>query len=241
MTNPKPLLPGWDAQAIDRLVQDEVLRLRVQNVLAAKPEESRGKRLLAHPLSNTILQFVLTAFFGGLIAYVLQGSAERHKRAAELREVRRSGAEKVFRDVSTLMDRRLYWNHRYQQALATADQSSIGASRARLDSMAIEWNTSLNTNVAMLCIYYDPAVARYFFAQISPTMDWYTDLLLSQGTHPAPAADLDVIHSHLQQAVYALDLQLADRIRSGNLWSDRETSQCRIPTEFSQLLPRPEK
>jgi hypothetical protein len=233
-----PPVPPLANESFGDLVRDEVVRLGIQNVLGEK-HESRWARLFAHPLSNTFLQFLLIAVFGGLIARALQEVADRHKREAEIREVRRSAAEKVFRDVSAGMDRRLYWSSRYQDALVANDRAEIVSSRARMDSTAVDWNTSLNTNTAMLCIYFGPTYSRYYAEQVSPTLDRYSATLKSMGTDPrVTVADLNDKRLHLQQAIYALDLRLADRIRDGKVSNEGGAGQaCMIPPSFSQLLP----
>lgn len=230
-------LPPPTNDPLDKLVGEELWRHIVRHVLDPKPVESRTARLLSHPLTNTAVQFILTAVLGGLIALGLQSRSERNKRAEELREVRRTGAEKVFRDVSASMDRRLYWSRRSRVALQTNDQAEISGARLRLDSTIAEWNTNLHTNAAMLCIYFGNPISLDYLKLMSPTMDWYSDLLHSSSDGKRDTAAIEVLDSHLEQAIYALDLQMAERIRTGDLWNEQHRDQCRIPASVSQFLP----
>jgi hypothetical protein len=237
--NPEVLMNFPDENAFRAIVTDEALRLGIQNILGEKPPKGKMERFFSHPLTNTLLQFMLTGLIGLGIATFVQNRTEAQKRNAELRETRRSGAERVFRDVSGSMDRRLYWSRQYQGALASRNQRDVRAARTRLDSTMTEWNTNLNTNTAMVCIYYGPKISDYFSKQVSPTMDLYEEQLKLKSSDPhSSSEDLDTIYLHLQQAIFALDLRLADRIRSGELWDETaSTGQCKIPLQFTQLLP----
>jgi hypothetical protein len=216
------------------LVQEELWRHIVREVLDPKPAVSWESRLLSHPLTNTALQFVLTAVFGALILFGLQNRSDRNKRASELREVRRTGAEKVFRDVSASMDQRLYWSRRTRAALQRNDQAEITAARLRLDSTIVEWNANLHTNAAMLCIYFGKSISKDYLTLMSRTMDLYSEFLHSRSNNPRA----EVLDFHLEQAIYAFDLQMADRIRTGDLWNERNNDECRIPPSVSQFLPQ---
>jgi hypothetical protein len=229
-----PTVP--DARQLDLVISDEVLRARVRSVLGDEREGKRSKFLI-HPLTQTLWQFLLTGVVGGGIAFLIQGVADRHKRDAEVRESRRSGAEKVFRDVGAAMDRRLYWSTRYQVALASEDSAAMKGARAQLESAIADWSTTFSTNAALLCAYFGSADSRNFSMRIAPTFKLYSNLLKNRTRDPRITdAYLDTVRSHLQEAVSALNLRLVDRLRDGRATVEA-TGDCKIPPAFLQALP----
>lgn len=237
---PEPSAPPLSRESFGDLVSAEVVRLGVESVLNQK-REHWWVRLASHPLLNTIMQFVLIAGVGGWIAFRLQQVADQHKREAEIREVRRSGAEKVFRDVSASMDRRLFWSVRYHEALLTNSRPALESARAHMDSTIVEWYTTLNTNTAMLCMYFGTTFSDRFNNDVSRALRMYSENLNAFGTDPNTLRPvLAQERDHLEGSIYDLDLRLADAIRDGVPSIERGTAdKCEQPENLISTTPVP--
>ena len=239
--SPDPSVLPLSPESFSELVRAEVARLGVQGVLQER--ENRLMRLVASSLFNTIVQFILVVGVGGLIAFRLQQRADTNKQKAEVREVRRSGAEKVFRDVGAGMDRRLYWSGRYHEALLANDRPALTSARAQMDSAVVAWHTNLNTNTAMLCIYFGTTFSDRFNRDVSEAFRMYSDNLQAFGTDPRITRDiLADQRTHLQGSIYDLDLRLADAIRDGVPSSERGTTdKCEPPANPINTTPVPKE
>jgi hypothetical protein len=102
--------------------------------------------------------FGLTTVVGGFLGYYFQ----RRTWDANRRESERQAAATVFDEISRLMDRRLYrmWLVHWRLSPETAEErveKAMDAYRAVL----MEWNDSLNRNLALAYRYFGRGVWRY--------------------------------------------------------------------------------
>lgn len=116
------------------------------------PADSLGARLLV-----LVVGFVLTSILGGGLTALFQhlGAVAQRKqaRAKQVWDERR----KVFETVSRLMDRRLYAVRQFAFALDDRETNGAEFAHKRLDeyrAVLQDWNGSINSNLALLEIYY---------------------------------------------------------------------------------------
>jgi hypothetical protein len=121
--------------------------------------------------------------------------------------------------------------------LKSGDSAAIARTRAQLESAIADWNTSLATNTAMLCVYFDSAHARIFSKQIAPTFLYYSNLLKNKSRNPRITEEsIRETRFHLQLVMSWLILRMADRIRESKTVVQGEAN-CEVPTTFNHRVP----
>jgi hypothetical protein len=104
-----------------------------------------------------VLGFVLTSAAGGLIAHYFQMRTDERRR----RESERQAAATVFDEISRAMDRRLYRMWLWHWGLKSGDDERIEKALDGYRTVLIEWNDSLNRNLALTYRYFGGGVWRY--------------------------------------------------------------------------------
>ena len=236
-----PTVPPVLDPATAATVNDEVLRARVRALVPAEPAAGGFTKFVSKLFSHTFLLllagFLLTGVVGAGLSERFQDKADQRRRAAEIRETRRSAAEKVFRDVASGLDRRLYLTRRYGLARSShVEPGVLKAYQAQMDSSAMEWNIGVNTNAALICMYFGPRLASFFSEEVAPNLQKYSELL----KHPDPTvteAQVELQYRRLANAAYALEMRLGDLIRSGSVVQDTVGARCTKTAGLDQALP----
>jgi hypothetical protein len=104
-----------------------------------------------------VLGFLLTSVAGGLIAHYFQSRTDRRNR----RESERQAAGTVFDEISRAMDRRLYRMWLLHWGLKSGDKDRIEKALGAYRTVLVEWNDSLNRNLALTNRYFGEGVWRY--------------------------------------------------------------------------------
>ena len=124
------------------------------------PGDSLGARLVL-----LVVGFLLTSILGGGLTALFQhlGAAAQRKqaRAQQVWGERRQ----AFETVSRLMDRRLYAVRQFAFALDNRQRLGADFVEKRLEeyrTVLQEWNGSINSNLALLEIYYGPPCREEF-------------------------------------------------------------------------------
>ena len=94
--------------------------------------------------------FVLTTVAGGVLGAWFQGRAWDHQNDRTLEETDRDHATQICRELSHLMDKRLYRMRQLNWALIAEplDESRVEASMHDYRAVLYEWNDTLNRNLA---------------------------------------------------------------------------------------------
>ncbi|MFT4296865.1 MAG: hypothetical protein QM582_15790 [Micropruina sp.] len=103
--------------------------------------------------------FVLTTVIGGWWASRLQQRSWERQNELRLRENERSRAEDASRELSALLDRRLYRMLRVYWAIAGYDgtesaETGLTDCLAEYRAVLYEWNDRLNTNLALVSSHF---------------------------------------------------------------------------------------
>ena len=174
-----------------------------------------------------VLGFVLTSVAGGVIAYYFQTrTAERNHRESE-----RQAAATVFDEVSRAMDRRLYRMWLLQWGLESGDPNRMDKALDEYRTVLVEWNDSLNRNLALTFRYFGEGVWKYVdralyeeFAQVGRLLEArYRGLhgLKRGSAEPVPEARLAALSSE----IYVLNRFLVSLIQFGKVGVYQVTNQ----------------
>ncbi|MEV0231209.1 hypothetical protein [Nonomuraea sp. NPDC050786] len=110
------------------------------------------------------LGFVLTTVLGGALGYLFQRRAWAHQHKTQQREREREQASKVFEEVSSLLDKRLYrmrlvfWAAKRRASGGSNDQ--LAEARERYREVLLTWNDNLNRNSALTQAYFGAGARR---------------------------------------------------------------------------------
>lgn len=119
---------------------------------------------MAHVLSIG-LGFFLTTVVGGWWASRLQQRSWDRQNQLRLEEEDRKRASDVCRELSALLDRRLYRMRRLYWAIDSfgaghVEDSVLEARRKDYDEVVYQWNDALNTNLALVGSHFGEAARR---------------------------------------------------------------------------------
>ena len=174
--------------------------------------------------------FLLTTVLGGGLGYLFQRRSWAHQHETVRAEQERQQAMKVFEEVSSLLDKRLYRMRRLYWAAKRAAHDYEGAALAGplhdYDETLELWNDNLNRNLALVHAYFGPGARRRLevqlyeeYAAIGRALeDFVRNVSVAAGDVEVPPLGQRL--SHLGHRVYRFNLYMLDLLRTGQL-SDR--------------------
>jgi hypothetical protein len=171
--------------------------------------------------------FVLTTVLGGGLGYLFQRRSWAHQHETVRAEQERQQAMKVFEEVSSLLDKRLFRMRRlYWAAKKTAHDHESAALAARLDDYeeTLElWNDNLNRNLALVHAYFGRGARRRLeielyeeYAAIGRALEDFVRVV-SVAAEDVEVPPLGRRLSHLSHRVYLLNLYMLELLRTGQL------------------------
>jgi hypothetical protein len=176
-----------------------------------------------------IVGFLLTSVLGGILGSLLQQRTWDHQRKAALSDRELNAADSVCRDVSKLLDKRLYRMLRLYYALRfakTADSAEAKeVARVRLrdyDSLLYEWNDQLNLNLALIGSYFGQGardLLHYEIYEPCQSVGSELEVFYRHVMNGAPLAlntdDIEFHLSALNEQVYRLGVFMMTQLRGG--------------------------
>ena len=180
---------------------------------------------LTDQLVTLALGFALTTVAGGLLGAWLQQRTWNNQHSRTLAEADRDHATQLCRELSQIMDRRLYrmWQLNWALFAPELDQSRVDA---RLDEYRVvlyEWNDSLNRNLAAAEILFGSAARRRLeleilegFREVGAKLELrYRELRQPQPSRDVSLgeADLSFELAQMRERVYSMTLDMLGHIR----------------------------
>ena len=112
-------------------------------------------------LLKLCLGFLLTTVFGGLLGYYFQNRAWRHQFRIRLLEANLAEANKLFDELSRLMDKRLYRMRQVHWKLKNpAAEEALEKAMNSYREVLYEWNDALNRNLSLTETYFGAEIKR---------------------------------------------------------------------------------
>ena len=184
---------------------------------------------LSDQLVTIVVGFALTTVVGGLLGAWFQRRTWDHQNERTLSEADRGHATQVCRELSHLMDKRLYRMRQLNWALTAepVDESRAEASMQDYRAVLYEWNDTLNRNLAAAEIQFgvelreqlEREIYEGFRAAGARLEASYKRLLgpyRSDADEPSRGTlerDLD----QLRESIYDLGVTMLRRIREGRV------------------------
>ena len=142
---------GGDSAALaesERIITDEVIRVKVRRLTEAKPKESGLAAFARHPLVLSVVGFLLTWGVGTLLTDRIKSGQLERDRALEADRARRAASIQAVNSLSALIyDRRTRAELVLSAARRGAATGEITARKAAYDSAYVVWNRSLQATL----------------------------------------------------------------------------------------------
>jgi hypothetical protein len=173
--------------------------------------------------------FVLTTVAGGVLGAWFQGRAWDHQNERTLEETDRGHATQICRELSHLMDKRLYRMRQLNWALIAEplDESRVEASMQDYRAVLYEWNDTLNRNLAAAEIEFGRDVREQLERDIydgfrAAGVSLEASYKRMRGPHRSDTAarsgdSLGPNLDQLRERIYGLGVTMLLRIREGHV------------------------
>jgi hypothetical protein len=184
---------------------------------------------LSDELVTIVVGFTLTTIVGGGLGAWLQRRTWDHQNERTLEETDRGHATQVCRELSHLMDKRLYRMRQLNWALAAEplDESRVEASMKDYRVVLYEWNDTLNRNLAAAEIQFGSDVREQLERDIYEGFRVAGDSLEAsykrlRGPHRSDNAahsreSIERNLDQLRERIYDLGVTMLRRIRDGRV------------------------
>jgi len=191
--------------------------------------------------------FVLTTVLGGALGYVFQTRAWRHQHDIERGEEQRRQAMRVFEELSTLMDRRIYRMRQVAWAArGIADSGGVTQDlRDALDgyrTVLRDWNDNLNRSLALVQTSFGDDIRRSLdediferFAAIGRALDDYTRGVSAGQGLPNDARALGRRLTGLAHDVYELNVVMLRRLQDGHVGIEAPSAAASAANDYPTL------
>lgn len=194
-----------------------------------------------------LLGFVLTSVVGGALGWFFQNRSWTHQHRVQQRDQERAQAMKVFEEVSSLLDRRLYrmrlvfWSAK-RHAEGAASAGALDEARAQYREVVATWNDNLNRNLALVETYFGGATRHRLeddiyeeFSAIGRALEQYVrDAALPDFERESPIGRR---LGWLGRRVYAFNVDTLQLLQDDRLGRDAPPAEPRVdnPTPLLQF------
>jgi hypothetical protein len=177
---------------------------------------------MADELVLLVVGFALTTVAGGVLGYLLQNRSWSRQHEITLAQAEREAALRVFEELSTLMDRRLYRMRRLEGVLSdpAAADDELGSALADYRAVLFEWNDSLNRNLARVETYFGRSVRTYLELHVYEGFKGLHERLMSmrrKRVADSPVASVADALQPLSDRIYDLNAAMGELVRGGRV------------------------
>jgi hypothetical protein len=184
---------------------------------------------LTDQLVTVVLGFALTTVVGGVLGYWFQRRTWDHQNERTLAEADRAHATQICREVSQLMDKRLYRMLQLNWAFGAdgIDRSRVEARMEDYRGVLYEWNDTLNRTLAAAETVFGPALRDQLEADVYEGFrssglkleERYRALGASPPSVPAAPSGPDVGRDlrGMRERIYAITVKMLSQIRDGSV------------------------
>ena len=176
--------------------------------------------LLASPIIHILITFLLTSVVGAWLAQKHQQRNWRYQKKAADQDAERKAAEVAFREISQLMDKRLYRMRQLLWSLNRGDKQRIAEKLAEYRAVLYEWNDSNNVNLSRMEQYFGVEERRVFEHRISRDFIYIGMLLENWYFKGGSCLSFNEIFTKidsLNALVYNLDRRMLAAIQRGSV------------------------
>lgn len=166
--------------------------------------------------------FVLTVIVGGLISTLIQNRTWDHQNSEIIKKEEIENAQKVFEEISSLIDSRMYltrrlvWGH-----IRKINKDEIEKRFTRYDEMLYDWNLSLNKRQSLIKRYFGPLQRESFefqihdkFRIISQELD---SLIRVNSKSPNEYVKIQEKLDQINDMIYGYNITLLNQIKKGQV------------------------
>lgn len=169
--------------------------------------------------------FLFTSVLGGVFASYFQNRTWRHQNQVRMAESERILATKVFENINSLMDRRLYrmrqlnWKIRDDLVSREALEEAMASYR----DVLFEWNDNINRNLALVQCYFGSKPRKFMegivfekFKEIGAYLEQgYRDKVKSGDISSFKKRNSNI--TELRDDVYRMNVMMIERIQKGEV------------------------
>jgi hypothetical protein len=197
-----------------------------------------------------IVGFVLTSVVGGALGWFFQNRSWTHQHRAEQRDQERTQAIKVFEEVSSLLDQRLYrmrlvfWAAKRRALEGGGDSVALDDARARYREVVTTWNDNLNRILALVHTYFGEAARQELedhiyeeFSAIGRALEQFVRDTASPEFDGADRSPIGRRLSWLGREVYTFNVRTLDLLQEDRIGRDAPGAEPRTenPTPLLQF------
>jgi hypothetical protein len=184
-----------------------------------------------------VIGFALTSVLGGLLGWFFQTRGWSHQHRAQQRDQEREQAIKVFEEVSSLLDRRLYrmrlvfWTAR-RRAGAGGNVDALDEAREQYREVVTTWNDNLNRILALVHTYFGGAARHELedtiyeeFSAIGRALEQFVRDVSSPDFDRADIPPIDGRLRWLGRQVYAFNVRTLELLQEDRLGREAPTAE----------------
>lgn len=175
-----------------------------------------------HELVLVLVAFFLTTICGGLLGFYFQNRGWERQHRDNVLQSEKESAEKVFSEISQLIDtrmykmRRVFWGYKFELG-----KNEIKDRWVEYENTLDAWNGTLNKNLALLQRYFGNNARAIFESQIHGEFrHWGSELEKFRNFSTIRKDELSKIDQGLDELnniFYRYDLELLIAIRDENI------------------------
>jgi Putative peptidoglycan binding domain len=186
-----------------------------------------------------VIGFVLTSVVGGLLGLFFQRRTWSHQHRAQQRDQDRDQALKIFEEVSSLLDRRLYrmrqvfWAAR-RRAQGKGDTDVLPEALEQYRSVVTTWNDNLNRNLALVHTYFGSGARQELedelfeeFSAIGRALEWFVQDATAPDAAGVEVPQLGRRLNWLGRQVYAFNVHVLELLQADQVGRDAPGSRPR--------------